>query len=320
MKFILCFLFIFFTHLLALESFIDSTGKNIKIETPLKIISLDPFSSQFLKIFSLDENILLADTGRLVSSYGFLHQIFPQNEEWKKYFSTQQPQVEELLKLKPNLIFSKKGLFQHDSYKNFKVPIAEFSYENMADLFKSAEQIASLKKQESQYKIFRSYFDQKKETRMKIYIVSSNITSTYGNQSYQASLVQKAGGLLATQNITQVKTKITLEQIIIENPDIILVENFSKDSVEDILSMKSLQKVKAIENKKVFKVPSGILSWLLPCPESALGFLWLKNMIHQEKFNIEDIFLFYKKFYKFSPEKNYWKINSLGIIENDKSI
>lgn len=98
-----------------------------------------------------------------------------------------------------------------------------------------------------------------------------------------------------------------MEQIYKWNPEIIYITNFTDVQPEDLynntIDGQDWSKVKAVQNKQVYKIPLGIYRWFPPCGDSPLMLKWLAQKNYPKIFNdykIEDeIKTYYKEFYDY---------------------
>ncbi|KAA6225401.1 MULTISPECIES: ABC transporter substrate-binding protein [unclassified Campylobacter] len=109
---------------------------------------------------------------------------------------------------------------------------------------------------------------------------------------------------------------LNLEEFYSLNPDIIYITNFTPLQVEDIMQDKNLQNLKAVKNKKVFKLPLGSYRPTAPSLDLSLILKFLANNNHPELFNY-DIKAEFKKHFKEFYDINLSE-NDLNLIMNPK--
>ncbi|MDR1636050.1 MAG: ABC transporter substrate-binding protein [Treponema sp.] len=94
---------------------------------------------------------------------------------------------------------------------------------------------------------------------------------------------------------------VNMEQLYAWNPDIIYITNFTSLSPEEIYQNTALGldwgSLKAVKNKRVHKVPLGIYRWFPPSGDTPLMLYWLAQKNHPELFtySFEDVL---KKYYQ----------------------
>lgn len=95
---------------------------------------------------------------------------------------------------------------------------------------------------------------------------------------------------------------IAMEEVYKLNPDIILLSNFDKFVPDDLYDNKipgqDWSTVKAVKEKRVYKVPMGIYRWDAPGVETPLMMEWLAHVLQPELFKELDVRADAKKFYE----------------------
>ncbi|MDO4178576.1 MAG: ABC transporter substrate-binding protein [Phascolarctobacterium sp.] len=95
---------------------------------------------------------------------------------------------------------------------------------------------------------------------------------------------------------------IPMEEIYKINPDIIFLSNFDKFVPDDLYNNKlpaqDWSSIKAVKNKRVYKVPMGIYRWDAPGVETPLMMRWIAHTMQPEIFKDVDIRKETKAFYK----------------------
>lgn len=133
----------------------------------------------------------------------------------------------------------------------------------------------------------------------------SNHLVTYGTGSYMEERIEAAGCINAASDISTAGKKegihagldqVSMEQLIAWNPDIVVIDF---GTPEDLYNDPKWAKVSAIQNKKVYRLPSAVFIWNRPSAESAvLHPLWLATIAHPDRFQDVNIRTEIKKFYK----------------------
>ena len=95
---------------------------------------------------------------------------------------------------------------------------------------------------------------------------------------------------------------IAMEEVYKLNPDIILLSNFDKFVPDDLYNNKiagqDWSSVKAVQERRVYKVPLGIYRWDAPGVETPLMMEWLAHVLQPELFKDMDVRADAKKFYE----------------------
>ena len=138
---------------------------------------------------------------------------------------------------------------------------------------------------------------------------NSNFLSTAGDSMYQSDMIRLAGGTNVASSIPDTYwAEIDYEQLLVWNPEYIILPSSAKYSVEDILNDPNLITCTAVQNKTVFQIPNDAESWDSPVPSSILGAVWLANILHPDK--VSDAICsdlmdeYYETFYNFTYTQN----------------
>lgn len=103
-----------------------------------------------------------------------------------------------------------------------------------------------------------------------------------GSGNYIDFSIKLAGGLNAAEDMTGAQL-ITKEQILVWNPDIILLPSFGdRISPKDVMDDPLLSVTNAGRDRKVYRSPMGGYRWEAPAQENPLYWMWLANLLHPE--------------------------------------
>lgn len=124
----------------------------------------------------------------------------------------------------------------------------------------------------------------------------------------QTSMVDMAGGIPVWKDVpTDGWTTITLEQIAVWNPNIILLVDYKGNAVDIISQLKTDEKwvlLDAVKNDKLYAFPLDFQCWDQPDTRWTLGLTWMASKIQPDLFpsiNIQDeVKTFYTNFYGLS--------------------
>lgn len=144
-----------------------------------------------------------------------------------------------------------------------------------------------------------SYKEQiEKAKKPKVLYLRDRELKLQGNDNFIKTALELAGA----DNIAAEAGSITMEEILKEDPDIILLSNFDSlvpnDLYENKLEGQDWSTVSAVKNKRVYKVPMGIYRWDAPGVETPLMMLWLAQLIQPEIFDDIDIEQEVSKFFE----------------------
>ena len=126
-----------------------------------------------------------------------------------------------------------------------------------------------------------------------------------GNDNFMHEAIRIGGGENPYEQIALnggSEQTIAMEEVYKLNPDIILLSNFDKFVPDDLYDNKipgqDWSTVKAVQQKRVYKVPMGIYRWDAPGVETPLMMEWLAHVLQPELFKELDVRADAKKFYE----------------------
>jgi iron complex transport system substrate-binding protein len=125
-----------------------------------------------------------------------------------------------------------------------------------------------------------------KSTRKKVYVVVGNPLTTYGGDQYFSQMVATAGGVNIAQALKGSQAKVSKEQILEWNPDMMVVIAWGAEmsNLKDILTDPALKETNAARNLRIFSDPGYYSRWVHPDITSCLGVLWMATIMYPESF------------------------------------
>ncbi|MGP1470166.1 MAG: ABC transporter substrate-binding protein [Schwartzia sp. (in: firmicutes)] len=131
-----------------------------------------------------------------------------------------------------------------------------------------------------------------KAAKPKVLFLRTQKLRLQGNDNFMREAIAMAGGdnPTATQALkNNQEQNISMEDILNIDPDIILLSNFDTfvpdDLYENRLPGQDWSTVKAVRDRRVYKVPMGIYRWDAPGVETPLMMRWLARLFQPEIFS-----------------------------------
>lgn len=320
--------------------FYDQTNEKITLnEEAIKVVTI-PIPLASLSI-SVDKN-----TSRLTAinpiakeaiTNGILSKIFPRSLKLstKAIGANFIPNIEELLKLNPDLVFQWAHFGENtiEPLKDVGLNVALLKYgkeELIQEWFKI------LAKAYTQEERVNRILEHRQSTKDRLKLLTKDLKNkpkvlyflrlkqglrVAGEDSFNDYSINLSGG----QNIKDFKSfkELGIEKILEYNPEVILLNNFEKDlSLEEVYKNPLLSLTNAVKNKRVYKVPLGGTRWDPPGQESPLMWLWLFKLLHPNLANYDlkqEIKQSYKLLYNYEPnDDEIKKILHFDINKNSK--
>ena len=136
---------------------------------------------------------------------------------------------------------------------------------------------------------------------------NSNKYSTSPSGMYQNDLIKDAGGINVASGLSGDNwVVISPEQLLEWDPDYIVIVPEAGYTVDDIYNAKELASLSAVQNRKVYAMPSEFEAWDSPVPSGIIGILWMAELLHGDCYTEarlkEDASYFYDHFYGFNMD------------------
>lgn len=136
-----------------------------------------------------------------------------------------------------------------------------------------------------------------KDERVRIYLAASE-TSTRGAGKYTGLIIDQAGGYNVAADLHG-NAKVSLEQILAWNPDVIIVEDRASETYTLIKEKAEWAQLDAVKNGKVYLLEEFVRPNGHPAPESlALGEAYLGSLFYPEKYADLDMQAIVQNYYK----------------------
>lgn len=164
-------------------------------------------------------------------------------------------------------------------------------------------------------------------------LYSATDLSVADNSGIENSTIELCGGINVgeTTEDASSETQVNFEQILAWNPDIIFLSNWNDVTPDDLYENKiegqDWSQIKAVQDKRVYKIPQGIYLWDTDCPctETTLGAKWMAKLINPEVFKEIDIRQdtkdFYQKFFQYElSDEQLDKMLALDVNANSQQL
>ncbi len=264
-----------------LEENIDAMGNEVHtVEGELVIVSTAPSATEILFALGCGENIVGID---ISSTYP------PETSKITVVGDFNGFDIEKVIALEPTVVFAGNGLQHQDiaalEKAGLYVVAAEATY--YEDIAKSIALIGKVVDRQDQAAALIEQIGNAEQTARKkaadiksaptVYYVMSTDGWTSGKGSFINSIIEMAGGVCVTADTDREWPLYPLEQLIISDPDILLVSSWiTKD---DLLSAPGYKELSAIKNGNYYFVNSDILD--RPGPRVTEAFALLSDIFSE---------------------------------------
>lgn len=290
----------------------DLENRKIKIPHPIQRVAANGALAQM--VIMLGGGNKLVATGIHLQSNPMLLKIYPQIQDVPAIFGPpggkSEVQLELLVQTHPEVMFG-----QQDAVSNLGIPSLAVSLLHFEDIKKTILLVGEVLGDSSKQKAleFCHYYDStiqkisqqtSKAQRPKVYYASGEDgLSTEGKNTIASSWIRAAGGTnIAEEKGLTGSKKVSLEQIIQWNPDIIITNSANAHQI--IMRSPQWKDIHAVKKHLVYQSPRGVYLWSVRSGEGVLQVPWAAQKIHPELFQdldlTESVRDFYQRFYGYS--------------------
>jgi iron complex transport system substrate-binding protein len=152
------------------------------------------------------------------------------------------------------------------------------------------------------------------EDKKRVYFANTHFLDTFGDEVLQTSLIEVAGGINPAKQSKKGFLKISAEQLLEWNPDLIVLSQYYGGDINELSSREEYQFLRAFKEDKIYRVPSNLEPWDFPGPSSFLSIIWLSAKLYPERFKDFDITEIVNNYYYNLYAKSFSNIG--GILED----
>ncbi|MCX6083456.1 MAG: ABC transporter substrate-binding protein [Caldiserica bacterium] len=297
-----------------MEQVTDMMGHAVTVpRRVVRIATLSATATQLVFAVGAQDQLVVASFGSAVKGKA-MEAIYPRMNQVPEAGNQNAANVETLLAARPDIVLTEEGPAL-DQMKAVGLPAYAFSAEQPGQLYDAikrmgaltghtAEAAASLDVLTTKMKEITDAVGVVEPARsLKVYVAGTSIFRTFGGDFFQTFIVRNAGGVSVSEQLTGGKVDVSPEQVLVWNPDIIILTSYTKDTVSDVITNPKLQNVAAVRDHRVYVMPKYVVSWDMPVPESFLGTMWLAHKLYPDQVRFDmsaEIAQFYRQFYGFT--------------------
>jgi len=304
----------------------DLAGRTVDISSDVQHVAA-LVGPSYEKIFLLGSADKISVMPPFPKQMPWAAKIIPNLNKIPTMASFQDPNVEELMKQKIDVVFFWDYPKPLDKMAESGIPVVVTQPSTPEGQAQSVDQFRDMIKNEvstfgsvlgpdakARADAYNQYFDEKVDRILKVtsaipdserpsvyYVRGPDALTTHGKNSYTQWWVNLAGGRLVSSDITEMVPKVSMEQVISWNPDIIVMGRVNSTSL--IMNDPKWKDVSAVKAGKVYTNPEGVMYWDYSS-EGVLLLEYLAKLFHPDKFadldmktEIKD---YYSKFYNYT--------------------
>lgn len=295
----------------------DHLGREVTIEKqPESFVSGYYISTSLMIALGLDDQLVGVEAK--ADKRNIYKLSAPELTELPSVGTAKEFDLEGCAALKPDLVIVPTKLKDSiPAMEELGLTVIAVNPEDQTKLFETIDMISTAadvveKGQELEYWISDALESLKKsldgvETPSVYLAGNSALLQTAGPEMYQSTLIENAGGVNATSDITDTYWADTsYEQILSWNPDYIVLAADADYDVDSVLNDSALADCTAVKEGHIAQIPSDIEALDSPVPASFLGSYYVASILHPDVVTEDDFKTteknFYETFYGFTPE------------------
>jgi iron complex transport system substrate-binding protein len=138
------------------------------------------------------------------------------------------------------------------------------------------------------------------DQRIRLYMANPEM-GTYGTGKYTGVIMKRSGGVNVASEVKGA-TKVSMEQVLAWNPQVIFVQDRYAPVADEIRQGAAWRNIDAVKNDRIYITPEYVKPWGYPLPEAiALGELWMAKKLYPDSFADIDmpkeVNAYYEQFY-----------------------
>jgi iron complex transport system substrate-binding protein len=308
---------------------IDHDGDEVVIPAKIErvaVSSIWPLSAFITMYLGSAEKIVgIAPAPMAAAENGILGKLFPDilkaDTSWIQGDTIN---VEELLKLKPDVVFiGAPGGAEKEALKEAGIPAitvsaTKWDYDTIATFDKWVEILDQVFPGEAHVEGVSDYSksvyeevqarvkdipDEERARAMFLFMYDDTVMITSGKKFFGQFWISAAGGINVAEGMEEAGSNavINMEQVYEWNPEVIYITNFTPTQPDDLynnlIGGDDWSGIDAVKNGRVYKLPLGAYRTYTPGIDTPLTLKWMATTMYPEKFSDIDMTQEVKDYY-----------------------
>lgn len=298
---------------------VDQAGREVVISPPVRrVVSLYGVATMYLYALGVQERLVLGTYVGLKPGSPPWEALVSVDPGLPDKYARTRPSLEEVLAREPDLVLANpwKDPGAAEEFAAFGVPVVLLRAEDVEGIRGATELLGKIFGAEERAARLLSYLDAtvraiasatagQGDSRPRTLFVGTRPLRVASGEMYQTQLIELAGGDPVTAELRGYWQDVDIEQVLLWDPEVIFIAPYGKVTPKDLLTDSVWQAIRAVQDKRVFKMPRVFAPWDIPTPESFLGLLWMAAKLHPELGIdvVAEAGVFYREFYGYElPE------------------
>jgi iron complex transport system substrate-binding protein len=302
-------------------SITDQVGNTITIPQPVeRVISTYGPATSFIYAVGAEDRLVSASYLGARDPFGasIMEKIDPRFPDilGEEFFTQDDFNLEQAATLNPDLIVASSRSVWLESAQQLDIPIFLVNAETEETLKEAMLLTGEIfgSRSKNQAETWVDYYDGiisrvrmatedlSLDERVRVLFTGTEPLRVASGDMYQTSIIEAAGGISVSDELSGYWNNINLEQVVLWNPDVIIVPPYGGATVEAITESPEWQILEAVQAGRVYRMPKLVVPWDTPAPDSVLGIVWMAEILNPELVDLDcaaEADYFYNTFYQY---------------------
>ncbi len=283
---------------------VDQTGEAVRIDRPVeRLVSVYGSGTYIVYTLGAADRLIL---GWYIGVKGIdkaseaMLRLEPRLEQLLTFG---EPNVEEIVSHAPDLILvdgSRHAAFA-DQMTDLGIPVIRYLVESPAALVEAVLLTGQALGPEAAQRAAAFVADYERlfaavaadlealpaDRRARVLFLGTDRLRVASGEMYQTDLIEAAGAVSVTSGLSGYWNEVTLEQILVWNPDVILIPPYGPLQPVDLLKNPDWASIRAVQDGRVHRMPRVIAPMDTPVPESLLGVVWMAKRFYPDRIGLD---------------------------------
>lgn len=299
----------------------DQAGNQVEIELPVKRV-LSAYGPVTSIVYSVDAEDRFVSASYLGARDPLGSSVMEKMDPrfpgivGDDSFSQSEFNIEEAASLNPDLILANARSSWLDSAAQLDIPVFLYDPET-PELLKEAVLLTgqifgphSSAQAQTWVRYFEAVIEQignqvadvPEEERLDVLFTGTEPLRVASGDMFQSFIIDAVGGNSVTSELDGYWNNVNLEQVVLWEPEVIIVPPYGGASVETITESQEWQILDAVQAGRVYRMPKLVAPWDTPAPDAVLGIIWMGQRLYPDHVDlncVEEAEYFYQTFYDY---------------------
>lgn len=279
---------------------VDQMGREVELPAKIeRVVTNYPMATQIIYALGAGEKLVGCENG--AQRADFLAQIDASFNDLPEVGSPNEINLETTLSLDPDVVIVRCSISaeQVENLESLGLKVLGMNCEDLDLMSGAVEMMGKTLGYEEKAAEYISYYQDQRamiEERLAdlpqdevvgVYLNRGQM-NTFGGDVYQSDVLRLCGGRNVADELSG-WASTSKEQLLIWDPEYIMVLSYSSDTPESVLADPDLAPLRAVKEGHVLWFPSELASWDYPSMQAVLGLLWCAKTLHPQRFEDVDM-------------------------------